>query len=741
MVQQDEQRPAAFPPARPHPRGRFRPVRALALAAALGLSAVGAGAQEAAWPAAPVLNSYGMPGTIDMPSAVPMPDGTIAFSATALPGTSRFTLTFQIAPRLTGSFRYSRIERPRLNDTLYDRSFDLQFQLLQERPGRPGLALGLRDFIGTGEYSSEYLVASGQVTPQLRLSGGIGWGRLATHGGFRNPLGAINRRFETRPGGFTGTGGRVELRRFFRGDAALFAGAEWQATDRLRLVVEYSSDAYRNESAPGGSWQRRTPVNLGASYRIGPRTSLMGYVLHGDTVGLTATVAFHPDQPLRPVRVTAPAPVTPRPPAATTHPTAWSEDWATQPAVTTRLRDVLAEVFAAEGLRLDGMELGPHRVEVRYLNLRHEAPARAVGRAARILTAVMPPSVEEFVLVSSAAGMPVTAVTLRRRDLERLEHDAGGTEALLARADFADGIGLAGAGGLVVPHPEGVPRFGWSVLPYLQPAFMDPSAPVRLDVGLRAEARMAVASNILVSGALTQRVAGNLSGTTRALEACRDDGFCYERVRSDAPLYSSSSPVLERLTLEHFSRPGPDLFGRLSLGYLERMYAGVSAELLWQPPGSRLALGAEINRVRRRSPGSFAGFTGYEVTTGHVSAYYDFGGGFLGQVDVGQYLAGDRGATVRLEREFASGWRLGAYATITDMPFSAFGEGSFDKGITLSIPTTWFDGQPSRTRNTQTIRSLARDGGARLEVTNRLQPMVRELQAGTLRQSWGTVWQ
>lgn len=705
-----------------------------------GLLAADATAQQGGGPGGVGINAFGMPGTIDMPSAVPLPDGSVVFSLSTLPGTTRGTLTFQIAPRVTGSFRYSRIERPRLNDTLYDRSFDLQFQLLQERPGRPGLALGLRDFIGTGEYSSEYLVATGQVAPGLRLSGGIGWGRLATHGGFRNPLGVLDRRFETRPDGFSGGGGRPELRRFFRGDAALFAGMEWQATDRLRLIAEYSSDAYLNESAPGGNWRRRTPINLGASYRVGPRTTLMGYVLHGDTVGLMATVALHPDQPLNPVRVTAPAPVTVRP-APATHPATWSEDWAARPEVAPALRAALAEVFAAEGLRLDGLSLGPRRVEVRYVNLRHEASARAVGRAARILTAAMPASVEEFVLVSSTLGMPVTAVTLRRTDLERLEHDADGSAALLAGTAIADGIGLAGTGGLVVPHPEGVPRFGWSILPYLQPALMDPDAPVRLDVGIRAEARVALASNILLSGVLTQRLAGNLSGTVQALEACRDDGFCYERVRSEARLYSSPRPVLERLTLEHFSRPGPDLFGRLSVGYLERMYAGVSAELLWKPVDSRLALGAEINRVRRRAPGSFAGFTGYEVTTGHVSAYYDFGGGYMGQIDVGQFLAGDRGATLRLEREFASGWRLGAYATLTDMPFSAFGEGSFDKGIVLSIPTTWFDGRPSRARNTQTIRSLNRDGGARLEVANRLHPMVRELQGGALRDSWGTVWQ
>ncbi len=724
-------------------RGRLRGWFGAGTLAAVVLAATGPVAQQAmpADRAAPTPNSYGMPGLIDMPVARPMPDGRFALTGTALPGTSRVTLAFQIAPRLTGSFRYSRIERPRLGDRLFDRSFDLQFLLLEEGPRRPALAVGLRDFIGTGEYASEYLVATKQVSPRLRLTAGLGWGRLAGKNAFSNPLGVLDDRFRTRPGGFTGTGGRVEFTRFFRGDAALFGGIEYQANERLRLVAEVSGDTYRNET--GGTdprWRQRMPVNLGFSYALGPRTTLSGFLLHGGTVGLSAAVAFDPGRPLRAVRVDAPVPVAVRPaPAAGA---GWSTDWAEVPSARPILRQALAARLAGEGLRLETFETGSRRAVVTYTNLRHETPARALGRAARVLTEVLPHSVEEIVLVSAARGMPVTSVTLRRSDLEALEHAPEGTEALLARAAIADGRGAATqAGTLWQPHPAETPRFGWSVLPYVQPALMDPSAPLRADVGLRAEARFALASNLLVSGAVTQRLAGNLSGTTRALEACRNDGFCYERVRSDAPFYSSDRPVLERLAVDHFSRPGPDLFGRLSAGWLERMYGGVSAELLWKPVASRLALGVEVNHVRRRAPDGFASFLDYEVTTGHVSAYYDIGAGYSGQIDVGRYLAGDVGATLTLSREFASGWRIGAYATITDMPFSAFGEGSFDKGITITIPVTWFDGRPSRARNSQTIRSLTRDGGARLEVQNRLHPLVRELQRGNLEQGWGTVWQ
>ena len=722
-------------------------IRMLAGAAALAVLAGGAGAQETAprfgADFAPdsglSIGSFGLTGMIDMPVAVPQPGGSIAFNLTALPGSSRATLTFQITPRITGSFRYARLVRgaPQ-NDTLYDRSFDIRFLLLSEGPNRPAVALGLRDFIGTGEYSSEYLVATKQITPQLRLTGGIGWGRMASHGGFRNPLGALDRRFETRPGGGISTGGRVELSRFFRGDAALFGGVEFQATDRLRLIAEYSSDAYRAETAPGTSWRQRTPLNLGFRYAISQRVTLSGALMHGSVAALGMTFALHPDRPVNPLRVEAPTPVTVRPPPAT-HPQLWTEAWVDAPAAREMIRTGVAEGFAREGLRLEGIEVTSRRAVVRYANLRHRPAGMALGRAARVLSGTLPASVEEIVLVSTLQGIPGSAVTVRRSDLEALEYAPDGGEQLYARARIEDGL-AAGNPGLIVPLAEDRPRFGWAILPHFQPAIMDPSAPIRLDVGVAATARLALASNLAVTGTLTQKIFGNVGDLPLGPPSCSATR-CYEPVRTLAPLYASDRPVLQRLTIDHYARPGPNLYSRLSAGWLERMYGGVSAEVMWKPVDSRLAIGAEINRVRRRAPGSFAGFTGYEVTTGHVSVHYDFGNGFVGGVDVGQYLAGDRGATIRLEREFESGWRLGAYATLTDMPFSAFGEGSFDKGISITIPLSFFDGRPSRQQYSQTIRSLTRDGGARLVAANRLYPMVREMHRTSAPQRWEAVWQ
>ncbi|PQO24263.1 YjbH domain-containing protein [Rhodobacteraceae bacterium WD3A24] len=676
---------------------------------------------------------FGTPGLVDMPSALSRPDGEIASTLAYFPGTTRGTLTFQITPRLSGSFRYSRIERPAFDDTLYDRSFDLQYRLLDQGRYMPAVAVGLRDFLGTGVYSGEYVVATRQVTPDLRITGGIGWGRLGSYNGFDNPLGALDERFETRPGGFSGRGGQFEIDQLFRGDAAFFGGVEYQLTDRVGLVAEYSSDAYATESAPGGDFEHRSPFNFGVNYRMGDNLTLAGYYLHGSQVGVQATIALNPSQPPHDGALgEAPVPVQPRPARATGD--GWNTGWTEQSDAPDILADNLAGRLEDEGVELAGLEVSATAVRVRFRNNERDAEPQALGRIARALSRTMPASVETFILVPERNGVALPSTTLQRSDIEALEFAPGGAEAIRRRADFGDAGRLSFQGRAA--DVAQTPRFSWSIDPYTTFGLFDPDAPVRGEIGVEAEASYRLARGLYVSGAVRKRVVGNLDDIER------ESNSVLPHVRSDHALYAEQGdPSLSRLLVEHFARPGENLYSRLSVGYLERMFAGASGELLWAPSDSRLALGVEINHVWQRDFDLGFGVQDYDVTTGHASAYYDFGNGFHGQIDTGRYLAGDWGATIALDREFANGWRVGAFATFTDVSAEEFGEGSFDKGLRFTVPLSWFTGEPTRSSRSATIRPLTRDGGARLSVPNRLYETVRDYRAGDLERSWGTFWQ
>ncbi len=671
--------------------------------------------------------TFGTPGLIEMPSAQSAPDAELSTSVSYFDGTQRTTLSFQITPRLSGSFRYSILEDYLPSGTLYDRSFDLRYRVLDESRYRPSVAIGLQDFIGTGAYSGEYVVASKTVTPSLTFTGGVGWGRFGSFNRFNNPLGALNDNFNVRPSGTTGAGGRIESAKWFRGDAAFFGGVAWQATPKLTLKAEYSSDAYVEEVRRAG-FNRRSPYNFGLDYKVTKGINLQVSYLYGSEFGLGFTVKLNPKEPAviggagkapQPVRVRLPDNIN-------------NLGWTTIPNAQKNLRKATQDLLAKEGLALEAMSISSSTVTLRLRNERYLASAEAIGRTARILTRVMPDSVETFKIIPIARGIPLSEITLKRSDLEVLEHDGNGAALSYAAAKITD---AAKSSKELIFREDLYPKFTWGIGPYIRSSYFDPDQPIRLEVGIKANASYTITPGLVLSGEISKRAVGNIHTATR-----RSDSTI-RRVRSDGALYNQAGdPAINDLTLAYHFRPGKNLYGRVTVGYLETMYGGVSTELLWKPVDSRLAIGLEANLLRQRDFNQLFGFQDYQVATGHLTAYWDMGKGFHSQLSVGRYLGGDLGGTLKLERTFKNGWRVGAYATITDIPFSDFGEGSFDKGLLFTVPLDHFVGSPTGRTFDSIIQPLSRDGGARVNVDGRLYGTVQNHHDKALKDSWGRFW-
>jgi len=110
-------------------------------------------------------------------------------------------------------------------------------------------------------------------------------------------------------------------------------------------------------------------------------------------------------------------------------------------------------------------------------------------------------------------------------------------------------------------------------------------------------------------------------------------------------------------------------------------------------------------------------------------------------LDAGRYLAGDWGATVTLSRRFENGWEVAGYVTETNADTSGSTTGSFDKGVRLTIPLGWTVPYPTRQTLTVPFSDLARDDGARLDISNRLYPLVRSVDRNRLGENWASFWQ
>lgn len=669
----------------------------------------------------------GTPGIIDMPTAYAAPDGRFSSSVSTYDGGGQTTLSFQISPRLMGAFRYTTIANylgPETRRT-WDRSFDLQYQLLDETDRTPAVAIGLRDFVGTGLYSGEYLVATKSFGDRLSVTAGLGWGRLASAHGFKNPLGVLGEDFETRPRLDVGRGGSFDPSVWFRGDAAVFAGAAYKFDDDLTFKAEFSTDGYTRQVGVG-VFERKSSLNFGAVYTGFNNIELGAYYLYGTSLGVSATFLFDPkSRPAGAGRDRGAFPVIPRP--ANARALGWN--------VEQNRSIVQQQIIAAletDGFELIGLELNRTTVRVRVRNSNFRVTSQAVGRIARSLTLTVPASVETFIIEPVNGQIATSAVTLQRSDLERFENAPDGAWEIYARSR----IEPAGNTSELTRVDGQYPKLTFGFVPYTEVTLFDPDRPLRFSAGAELSATLRLAEGLSVQGAIRKRVIGSFDdalrdGSDSQLARVRSDGFRYLR---------EGDPSLSYLTLDYHFRPSDTVYGRVSAGYLEPMYGGVSAELLWKPINNRLALGAEVNYARQRDFDRQFGFRDYDVITGHLSAYYNFGNEYHAQVDVGRYLAGDYGGTITLTREFDSGWRLGAFATLTEVSAEEFGEGSFDKGLIVEAPLDWLIGQPNRTTIGGIIRPIQRDGGARLNVSNRLYRQVKDTHRPDLEARWGRFW-
>lgn len=684
---------------------------------------------------APTLNFYGVPGLVDMPSGEALPDGQFTLGISHFAGQTRTSLSFQFSPRISATFRYIGIRDWNSDgfDTYRDRSFDLRFLLLKEGRYLPAVSVGLQDFAGTGIYASEFVAATKTfkrpflLPGTIKVTGGLGWGRLGSLGDIGSLSGGGRPSFT--PGD---TGGEPATDQWFRGPVAPFGGIEWQVNDRLGLKAEYSSDAYEPEISRG-VFDRDSRLNFGAEYQVNQSLRIGGYWLYGSEIGINAQFQWNPKKPVRPFTLAAPLTIAPRPDRAS-NPEAYGTAWAESQSVPMTVRDAIAPELASQGVRLESISVSATRAEARVSSITFNNLAIVAGRTARSLARVLPASVETFDIVLVNNGLALSNLTLARTDLEQLEFQPAASDRLLANSTLTD----------AAPRPSGTatvletsyPRFSYSLGPYLRPSYFDPDQPIRLDTGLSLDAEVRIAPGLKIAGDLRYRVAGSIADSERLSNSV------LPRVRTDAILYARGGDLtLDSLYASQQWKPGKNTYARISGGYFEQMFGGLSAELLWKPVNSRLGLGAEINYARQRDFDQQFGFQDYDVITGHASAYYDIGKGYYGQVDVGRYLAGDVGATFSLERQFANGFRVGGFFTLTDVSAEDFGEGSFDKGIWFSIPLAWLIGRPTKQRFGTVIRPIQRDGGARLGVPGRLYEQVRDGHSEDLIADWGRVWE
>ncbi|PTB89170.1 YjbH domain-containing protein [Pseudidiomarina aestuarii] len=673
-------------------------------------------------------SDFGGVGLLQTPTARMNAEGHFAAAYSDTNEFRRLSMNLQLFDWFEATARYTDV-RYRLyspeedfsgDQTLKDKGFDFKFRLLEETKYMPNVALGLRDVGGTGQSSSEYLVANKAFYTRnfghFDVSFGVATGNLGTSDNIPNLLCEIRDTFCERSRGASGTGGQFEVDQWFRGPASAFGGVLWQTPyDALSLKLEYDSNNYTRETdgvrTPGYEdfeFVQDSPWNIGAEYRLNEYVTVRAGYERGNTFSFGFEFAYN-------LATAAQGKFeTPKRVGSYNQPQQIS-----QVEFERMSRDLLNEA----GFRVEKIyQPNDATVTVVAQQERFRDINQAADRASRILASNLPTSVTRFELSEVRQDFRIEQINVnadqfraawRGERFYRDELDAITVGQVRMQREHDN----------LLYQADPVKGFDWSVSPALSQSFGGAETFFIYQVSVAGNAAYRFNKNWTIDGTMHVDIINNYDRFNFLLDEL---GSPLPRVRTRAREYSVNSDVwLSDLQVTYTEQMARDWYASAYGGYLERMFGGVGGELLYRPLNSTWAFGFDINYVKQRDPYSSLGFDNYDVFTGHATLYWKlpYLKDSMLQLKAGRFLAGDDGINVDFSHRFESGVVAGAYAAFTNVSAEDFGEGSFNKGVYLSIPFDLFFLTNSREYGTIGWQPITRDGGQLLRRKTQLYNM------------------
>lgn len=560
-----------------------------------------------------------------------------------------------------------------------DKAFDIKYQLLPESKLLPAIAIGLHDFHGTQLFPAEYIVFSRQVFP-FDITLGFGTKRL--HG----PVSLPFRLPALEPSKL----GELD-------EYGIFGGIEWAIHERVHLMVEYNPVEYEKDkpSAKGVPEGAKSQINLGLRTKILHGLDLGLSYQRGDTLGLMLHFQFLLGKPLLPQR--------PDPPPQTSIDRRPFHERDPKEMIE-KIHEAIHEAgFSDVSVYTDGREL-----IAEFENGKYFSDQKAVGRVLRILLFHAPQDTDKLRVVAKRRNMPILEVSVKPDHLEKYllgkipeEIFSSKLIDIKTTKQTVDPI----KGSFIQTEEDRKLRFDFNIKPDFSTHLNDPSGFFKYRVGIKPY----ITSNIW-KGALTHaRYDTPFYSNVWSRNVPPPDA-----VRSDLWRYMDRNYSFDRLMIDQAVRISERTFGRFSLGYFEKMYAGIGGEILTFLGKGKLAVGIEADLVRKRELGTQFDLMDFERYTVLGNFYYH-----LSTLNVtlhakyGKFLAGDIGWMFDISRQYDTGVTVGIWYSFTDTDdLTGFNRGYNDKGVYLSLPVKMFLTHDSRVMYHYAMAPWTRDVAA-----------------------------
>jgi len=599
-------------------------------------------------------SNWGGTGLMEIPNARILEDGVIRFGAAQASPYRWYTAAMGVLPGLEISARLIEITNITAFDPGFgygaykDKALDVKYQLIPESKYLPAIAIGIQDFWGTRLFPSEYLVISRQYYP-VDITLGIGSKRLK--GGPSVP---------------------------FLDDYGFFGGIELALSERFLVMAEYNPIEYENDKKPARAVPEGadSPVNVGLRANILPGIDLGISYQRGDTLGLMLHVQSLLGAQVLPQKADPPpvVPVDRRP---------FKER--DRKEIVKQVYDAVQEAgFSNIAVYTDGKDLMAEFENNEYLSNQ-----KAVGRVLRILLFHSPEDTDHLVAVVKKQGMAILRVSVRPDHMDKFLLGEISPDVFMDRlmkVEITSRAVESGEGdyiGFIEHHGF---QYDFSIKPDLDIYWNDPSGFFQYQVGVDPH----VTADLWKGASVYARYAIPLYSNVYSPTASVLPG---DVIMSDISKYMGKYRSFDKLLVNQMFRISDRSFGRVSMGYFDRMYAGVGGEALYFPGEGTMAFGIEGDWLRKRVPKKtfeLMDFSPYSVLG---NAYYYYSGlDMTFQVQFGRFLAGDMGFKLDISRQYDTGAVAGIFVTFTDTddvePY--YNKGYNHKGIYLSLPMRMF---------------------------------------------------
>ena len=653
-------------------------------------------------------SNYGTLGLIQNPNARFLDEGSLAFSWSHNEPYLRGSLIAYPFNWLEVSYQYADINNKLYSNirafsgsqSLKDKSFDAKIRLIKESQSLPEVAVGFRDLAGTGLFTSEFIVASKNLSKSLDLTLGMGWGNL-TGQSIENPLIEISDRFVTRSAG-SSQGGELRGGDYFSGPAGYFFGIEYfiPKFKGMRIKLEYDGTNYKTEN--------RLPISQASNVNFGivfPQSKSLFYKLNftrGNTfnfgfsyklnLGNKNAQTLYKEKQSRISNSNAIKIVTSR-----------SEQ---------NLFKGALKYLSDEKIFLQHANINDNEFEVIFAQTKYRNPVIASGRALNILDQIAPNNITSFKVSEVNGAIGLYSIGANRNTFIRERK-----QLLPPKPDIDISVEpfVLDRDKNYQFNPEvKYPTFFHTIGPDLRSQIGGPDGFFFGDLKLKSRSELVIQRGLSLVSVINYGLYDNMDD----LKLKSDSVIPHVRTDIVKYLKESRNLSIKRMQLNKFGQISPSIFYKFSAGILESMFNGYGGEALFKPFDKNYAIGVEAWKVYQRNYDQMFGIlddVDYKTTTGHISFYYqEPKTNILFRMKGGRFLAQDSGISFEFTREFYSGFRLAAFFTLTDISSEEFGEGSFDKGFSFYIPLEIFSNSYNSRNFGWGLKPLTRDGGATL---------------------------